>query len=246
MKTLIIADDEPITRMDIRQMVEENGFSVLGEASDGFDAIELCRLHHPDIVLMDIKMPLFDGLEAARNILEQDLSGCVVMLTAYSDQELIERAGRAGVTGYLVKPIDQKRLLPAIEIAIAQGKRIKQAKTEAEKAKKRLNDSRIIDHAKAIIASEMEISEAQAYRELQSMSMSKHCAMASLAAKIVEGKSQLTEVRRAKMLLMEHYGLSEAAAYRRLSTRARQENRSVQEMASLILEKSKELNGGKD
>lgn len=246
MKTLIIADDEPITRMDIRQMVEENGYNVLGEATDGFDAIELCRLNHPDILLMDIKMPLFDGLEAAKHILENDLAGCVVMLTAYSDQDLIERAGQVGVTGYIVKPIDQRRLFPTIEIAIAQSKKIKQVQIEAEKAKKRLSDSRIIDHAKSIIASEMGISEAQAFRELQSMSMSKHCTMASLATKIVEGKSKLTEVRSAKMLMMDHFRLSEAAAYRRLSTRAKQENRSVQEIACLVLEELKELQNKED
>ncbi len=239
MRTVVIADDEPITRMDIRQMLEENKFSVVGEASDGFDAIELCRQHNPDIVLMDIKMPIFDGLEAAKNILENDLAECVVMLTAYSDQELIERAGQAGVTGYLVKPVDQKRLLPTIEIAVAQGKRIRQAKSEAEIAKKRLNDSRIIDRAKAIIAGEMGITEAQAYRELQSISMTKRCTMASLAEKIVKGKSQGTEIQNVKTLLMERYGISEAAAYKRLAAQAKQENLSVQEIARLILSEYK-------
>lgn len=239
MRTVIVVDDEPITRMDIRQMLEESGISVLGEASDGFDAIELCRINNPDIVLMDIKMPLFDGLEAAKNILEQNLAGCVVMLTAYSDNDLIERAVRVGVTGYLVKPVDQKRLLPTIEIAIAQGERIRQARSEAETAKKRLNESRIIDRAKAVIACEMGITEAQAYRELQSMSMAKRCTMASLAVKIVEGKSQSTEIQNVKILLMEQYGLSEAAAYKRLAAQAKQENRTVQEIARLILAEHK-------
>lgn len=246
MRTVIVVDDEPITRMDIRQMLEESGIVVLGEASDGFDAIELCRINNPDIVLMDIKMPLFDGLEAAKNILEQNLAGCVVMLTAYSDKDLIERAAQVGVTGYLVKPVDQKRLLPTIEIAIAQGKRIRQAESEAETAKKRLSDSRIIDHAKAIIACEMGITEAQAYRKLQSMSMTKRYAMASLAEKIVEGKSQAAEIQNAKILLMERYGISEAVAYKRLTAQAKQENRSVQEIARLIIGEYKKLSNRKD
>lgn len=238
MRTAIVADDEPITRMDIRQMLEESGISVLGEASDGFDAIELCRLYHPDIVLMDIKMPLFDGLEAARNVLEQDLAGCVVMLTAYSDKELLERAGQIGVTGYLVKPVQQKLLMPTIEISIAQGKRIRQARAEANEAKKQLCDSRIIERAKAIIALEMGTSEAQAYRELQTMSMKKRCSMASLAEKIVEGKSRHTEIQRAKKLLMEQYGLDEASAYRRLTAQAKREKRTLQEIANRILSDS--------
>ncbi|MGI6587000.1 MAG: response regulator [Lutisporaceae bacterium] len=242
MRTAVIADDEPITRMDIRQMLEENKFSVVGEASDGFDAIELCRQHKPDIVLMDIKMPIFDGLEAAKNILDNDLAECVVMLTAYSDQELIERAGQAGVTGYLVKPINQKILMPTIEIAIAQGKRIRKARIEAETAKKRLNDRRIIDRAKAIIASEMGITEAEAYRELQSMSMSKNCAMASLAEKIVESRSQQSLVNRAKLLLMKRYNISEAAAYRRIVARSKEKKQTVQQIAGIIIAELEKTN----
>jgi AmiR/NasT family two-component response regulator len=242
MRTAVIADDEPITRMDIRQMLEENKFSVVGEASDGFDAIELCRRHNPNVVLMDIKMPIFDGLEAAKNILDNDLAECVVMLTAYSDQELIERAGQAGVTGYLVKPIDPKILMPTIEIAIAQGNRIKKAKIEAETAKKQLNDSKIVDHAKAIIASEMGISEAEAYRELQNMSMSKNCAMVSLAEKIVESRSQQSLVKRAKLLLMNRYNISEAAAYRRIAAMSKQKKQSVQQIAGIIVTELEKTN----
>ena len=99
MKTVIIADDEPITRMDLCDMVQELGFQVLGQAADGFDAIELCRETHPDVVLMDVKMPIFDGLTASETILSEDLAGCVVLLTAFSDREIISRATAAGVTG---------------------------------------------------------------------------------------------------------------------------------------------------
>ena len=116
MKTVAVVEDEPITRMDICAMLEDLGFSITGEASDGFDAIELCRRTKPDIVLMDAKMPVFDGLAAAETICREDLAGCVVMLTAFSDEETVKKAAEAGVTGYLVKPIDRAALLPTIEI----------------------------------------------------------------------------------------------------------------------------------
>ena len=108
----IVVDDEPITRIDLRQMLTEMGFTVVGEAADGFDAIALCRRCHPDVVLMDIKMPVFDGMTASETLIREELCGCVVLLTAFQDRELIERAGRIGVTGYLVKPVEERLLLP--------------------------------------------------------------------------------------------------------------------------------------
>ena len=115
MRRVIIADDEPITRMDLSDMLTELGFQVVGEAADGFDAIELCRSLQPDVVLMDVKMPIFDGLSAAETILSEELAGCVVLLTAFSDRELVRRAGEAGVTGYLVKPVDAGQLRTVLE-----------------------------------------------------------------------------------------------------------------------------------
>ena len=120
-RTAAVLDDEPLTRMDLRDMLTEQGFDVVGEAADGFDAVELCREKHPDVVLMDVlcrekhpdvvlmdvKMPVFDGLTASETILTENLADCVVLLTAFSDGGIVECAGQAGVTGYLVKPIDR-------------------------------------------------------------------------------------------------------------------------------------------
>ena len=106
-RTAAVLDDEPLTRMDLRDMLTEQGFDVVGEAADGFDAVELCREKHPDVVLMDVKMPVFDGLTASETILTENLADCVVQLTAFSDGGIVESAGQAGVTGYLVKPIDR-------------------------------------------------------------------------------------------------------------------------------------------
>ena len=125
MRRIVIAEDEPITCMDLAETLEELGCRVVGTASDGFDAIELCRQHRPDVVLMDVKMPVFDGLSAAESILAEDTAGCVVLLTAFSDDEMIERAQRAGVTAYLVKPVDPNSLLPGTEVAYAQSQRLK-------------------------------------------------------------------------------------------------------------------------
>lgn len=102
---ILIADDEPITRMDLREMLEQAGYSVVGEASDGFDTIQLCKSLLPNVVLMDVKMPLLDGLAASRDIHEEHLADAVVLLTAYSDPEFVERARDAGVSVYMVKPV---------------------------------------------------------------------------------------------------------------------------------------------
>ncbi len=189
MKTVIVVDDEPITRLDISQMVEELGLQVVAEAADGFDAVELCRSARPDVVLMDVRMPVFDGLSAAEIILGEDLAGCVVLLTAFSDKALLERAGRIGVTGYLVKPIEQRLILPALEVAFAQSARLREARRESREARQKLSDAKLIDRAKEIVALQSGTTEAQAYRDLQRMAMNKRCSIASLAAAVVDQQS---------------------------------------------------------
>ncbi len=186
MKRVLVVDDEPITRMDLREMLQELEFDVVGEAGDGFDAVELCRSLRPDVVLMDVKMPVFDGLAAAETILREDLAGCVVLLTAFSDREVIDRANAAGVTGYIVKPVEERLLLPTIEVALAQSQRLRQSREEAAKAVSRLNDSKLIHRAQAVLAQRAGISESSAYQELRRLSMDKRVPMAVLARSILE------------------------------------------------------------
>ena len=189
-KRVLVVDDEPIMRLDLTSMLVESGFAVVGEAADGFDAVELCREHRPDIVLMDIKMPVFDGFGAAETIIGEDLAGCVVLLTAFCDEEFVKRAGQIGVSGYLVKPIDQRTLLPVIEVALAQSLRLRESRLETREAVQKLAESRLVERAKAIVAKERGISEGEAYRELQRMAMDKRRSIFSLAETVVQHHSR--------------------------------------------------------
>ncbi len=178
---IVIVDDEPIIRMDLREILESKGYQVVGEAADGFDAVELCRTHVPDLVLLDIKMPLMDGLSAAQIIHEQGLAGSIVFLTAYSDSSYIEGAKTSGVSGYLVKPVDEKALVPCIELAMARSGEIKALKTDVEKANERLETRKIVEKAKGYLMEVNHVSEEEAYEYIRKMSKLKNVSMKRIA-----------------------------------------------------------------
>ncbi|MBV7271305.1 response regulator [Clostridium sp. PL3] len=189
-KTIIIADDEPITRLDIYEILSEAGYEVVGEASNGFDVVELCRRFRPDLVLMDIQMPHLDGLKATKLIVDENLADSIVVLTAYSGFEFIEEAKAAGVTGYIVKPIEERSLLPEVEIAIAKGKEIKAIKEEVLKTKEDAEKRRTIDKAKEILMERYKITEEAAYKILRKTSMDKRCSIKEMAIIIIEKYKQ--------------------------------------------------------
>lgn len=184
--TIVIADDEPITRMDIGEILCEAGYDVVGEACNGFDAVDLCRKYKPELVLMDIKMPHLDGLKATKIIMDENLADAVVVLTAYSGSEFIEEAKAAGVTGYIVKPIDERNLLPEIEIAISKGKELKIIKEDMVKLKEEMGKKKIVDRAKELLMEKCKITEEAAYKRLRKLSMDKRCSIMEMAETIIE------------------------------------------------------------
>lgn len=178
---IVIADDEPITRMDIQEILTTAGYFVVGQASDGFDAVEICRKEKPDMVLLDIKMPLLDGIKAARIIHEEKLAGAVLLITAYSGKEFVDQAKVAGVMGYVVKPIREESLLPMIEVGIAKGKEILEKDRKFEKTKQRLEDRTVIEKAKGILMMQRNISEEEAFQTIRKLGMDKRRPMKDIA-----------------------------------------------------------------
>ena len=178
---VVIADDEPITRMDIKEILEEKGYEVIGEAADGFDAVELCKAKKPELVLMDIKMPLLDGLSAARIMMEEDVDAAIVLLTAYSEREFIDSAKDLGVSGYLVKPIDEKSLIPSIELAVARNREMRKLRRDIAKVSERLENRSIIEKAKGRIMERDGLSEQEAYDFIRKLSLEQGMSMRRVA-----------------------------------------------------------------
>ena len=181
---VIIADDEAIIRMDLREMLTNLGYLVVGEVADGTSAVNLARELRPGIVIMDIKMPDMDGIDAAR-ILTQERIAPVVLLTAYSQSELIERAKDAGVVGYIVKPIRESDLAPAIEVALARFGELRALEREVGDLKDALETRKLVDRAKGILMDGQGLTEAQAFRRIQTMSMNTRKSMKQVAEAII-------------------------------------------------------------
>ena len=178
---VVIADDETIVRMDIREILEAIGYEVVGEASDGIDAVELCRQQNPDLVLLDIKMPLMDGLSAAKQIHETNGNVAIVILTAYNDERFIDKAAEYGSVGYVVKPLNERSLIPAIKIALKRAADFVKLKTELEEQKQKLEDRKIIDRAKGYLMKEQGMEEDAAYQYLRSLSMKKRVSIRDIS-----------------------------------------------------------------
>ena len=188
--TVVVADDDPIIRMDMSMILENAGYTVKGEASDGIEAVKMCEQYHPDIILLDIKMPLFDGINAAKEIHGRDLCSCIIMLTAYSDDKFVEQAAEFGVMGYLVKPITQDALLPAVRMAISRAENIDSLEDEIDHQKKITEDRKIIERCKGIIMKEDGITEEEVYKKLQRIAMDKRCTMAEIAELIIKNQQE--------------------------------------------------------
>lgn len=184
-KKIIVVDDEPMSRLDICDILQDANYQVVGEASDGFEAIELCQKHHPDLVIMDIKMPLLDGLTASKKIIDDQLAGGIILLSAYSDESYTHKAKAYGVNGYLVKPLDVKSLVPMIEVCIEQGKKNQELSEEVVKLSKKLEDRIIIERAKGMLMQKEGLSEPEAFKKIRTISMQKRSPMVDIAKLLV-------------------------------------------------------------
>ena len=192
MKTrVLIADDDVITRLDIKEALEFQGYEVVGEATDGIDAVELCSSLEPDVVLLDVKMPVMDGLTAAKLISESKKGIAIIMMTAYNDKQFVEKAGEFGALGYLVKPVDERSLTPTIEIARRRLKELTDLKKAVSEQEKKLEERKIIDKAKGILIKNNSISEDEAYKYLRTISMNKRKTMVEVAKIIIDTESML-------------------------------------------------------
>lgn len=186
---IIIADNESIIRMDLKEMLEEAGHTVIGESINGLKAVELTRKLKPDLVIMDIKMPEMDGITAAKIISDEKLAP-VILLTAFSQKNIVEKAKHAGVLAYLVKPIRQDSLFPAIEIALSRFAEIQQLEHDLNDVKNSLQMRKILDRAKGILMDAYNISESEAYRRIQKYSMAKRKSIKEVAEAIVRAATK--------------------------------------------------------
>jgi len=166
---LLIAEDETIIRLDLRELLEHAGFEICAEARDGLEAVELARTEQPDLAILDVKMPKLDGIEAAKRILEERPIP-IVILTAYSQQELIARAVEAGVYGYLVKPFRETDLLPAIETARARHVELMALREEADSLAEALAARKLVERAKGLLMEKEKLNEQDAYARLRKAS----------------------------------------------------------------------------
>jgi response regulator NasT len=187
-RRVVIAEDEPLIRMDLAEMLTEEGFDVVGQAADGDEAVALACELRPDVVILDVKMPRTDGITAAAGIAEQ-YPAPVVMLSAFSDAELVGKAVQVGAMAYVSKPFTAASLLPALEVAMARHADASRLRAEIADAAQRLHSRKVIDRAKGLLMSQQRMTEPQAFRWLQRTAMDRRVSMLSVATAVIENSA---------------------------------------------------------
>ncbi|BCQ04750.1 transcriptional regulator [Cutibacterium avidum] len=182
---VVVAEDEALIRLDLVELLEEHGYEIVGQASDGEEAVRLANELEPDLVVMDVKMPKMDGITAADKIAEDRICA-VVMLTAFSQRDLIKRAKEAGAMAYVVKPFDASDVIPAIEIAMARFAEIRGVEDEVMDLEERLESRKIVDQAKGILQASLDLTEPEAFRWIQKTAMDLRKSMREVAQGVID------------------------------------------------------------
>lgn len=189
-RRVLVAEDEVLIRRDLVEMLTAEGYEVVGEAGDGEQALEKVRELSPDLVVMDVQMPKMDGIAAAEIIANERIAP-VVMLTAFSQRELVERAREAGAMAYVVKPFDRSDVIPAIEIAIARFAEIRAVESEVADLEERLASRKAVDQAKALLQAGLGLSEAEAFRWIQKTAMDLRKSMREVAEGVIDNSNKV-------------------------------------------------------
>lgn len=184
-RRVLVAEDETLIRLDIVEILTDAGYSVIGEAENGEKAVELSREHQPDLVVMDVKMPIMDGITAAKIIAEERIAP-VVMLTAFSQRDLVDSAREAGAMAYVVKPFGESDLIPAIEVAAARFDEIRALEEEVTSLADKFETRKLVERAKSVLTTKMGLSEPEAFRWIQKTSMDRRLSMREVAETVVE------------------------------------------------------------
>jgi AmiR/NasT family two-component response regulator len=187
-KRVVIAEDEALIRMDLAEMLQEEGYEVVGQAGDGETAVKLAAEHRPDLVILDVKMPVLDGISAAERIGAEKIAP-VLMLTAFSQRELVERARDAGAMAYLVKPFSKADLVPAIEMATSRYEELRALENEVADLAVRFETRKLVDRAKGLLQAQLGMTEPEAFRWIQKTSMDRRLTMREVAQAVVDGTS---------------------------------------------------------
>ncbi|MEE3072763.1 MAG: response regulator [Actinomycetota bacterium] len=187
---VVIAEDEAIIRLDLKEILEAEGYAVIGETGRGDEAIDLARMLEPDLVILDIKMPGMNGIDVAKVISDEGLAA-VILLTAFSQQDLIQEASNAGVLAYLVKPFQRSDLVPSIELALGRFKEISDLKKETLMLQESLQTRKLVDRAKGLLIDNYGLKESDAYRYLQKKAMEDRTTMKAVAEDILTDSSKL-------------------------------------------------------
>jgi two-component system, response regulator PdtaR len=183
---VVIAEDEAIIRLDLKETLEEEGYEVVGETGRGDEAIDLVREHKPDIAILDIKMPGLDGLSAAREI-TKERNAAVLILTAFSQRDLIEQARDAGALAYLVKPFQRSELIPAVEVALGRFQEMRALEAEVKGLEDQLETRRLVDRAKGLLMDKHTLSENDAFSFIQKTAMRERVTMKEIAQRVIDG-----------------------------------------------------------